>query len=73
MNKENSLSSEMEKAGIGDVILFDRRDNLCEGTVFLVRDNSVLVEISREAAKILGYEMPNTVVRHGNYTIKASC
>ncbi|MUK89693.1 DUF2187 domain-containing protein [Ornithinibacillus sp. L9] len=62
----------MERAGVGDVILFDRKDNLCEGKVFLVRDNSVLVEISKEAAKILGYEMPNTVVRHGNYKIKTS-
>ncbi|SES87635.1 hypothetical protein SAMN05216389_10313 [Oceanobacillus limi] len=66
----NNVSSGKTTANIGDVILFDRKDNLYEGTVFLVRDNSVLVEISKESAKVLGYEMPNTVVRHGNYTIK---
>ncbi|WP_257988600.1 YkvS family protein [Bacillus sp. V33-4] len=57
------------KAKKGDTILFERKDTSCEGEVFLVRENSVLVEISREAARIFGYETPNTVVGHGNYMI----
>ena len=58
-----------ETANVGDVVLFDRRNGQYEGKVFQVRENSVLVELSRDAAKILGYEMPNTVVRHGKYSI----
>ncbi|MFS0673169.1 DUF2187 family protein [Ornithinibacillus sp. 179-J 7C1 HS] len=58
-----------ETASIGDTVLFDRRNGQYEGKVFQVRENSVLVELSKDAAKILGYEMPNTVVRHGRYSI----
>jgi len=58
-----------ETANVGDVVLFDRRNQQYEGKVFQVRENSVLVELSKDAAKILGYEMPNTVVRHGKYSI----
>lgn len=58
-----------ETANVGDVVLFDRRNQQYEGKVFQVRENSVLVELSKEAAKVLGYEMPNTVVRHGKYSI----
>lgn len=69
-NAKTGLSSKV-KAQIGDIIQFNRKDDKYEGTVFIVRENSVLVEISKESAKTLGYEMPNTVVRHGNYVIKA--
>lgn len=70
-NTKKALSSK-KKAKIGDIILFNRKNSNFEGKVFIVRDNSVLVEISKESAKKLGYEMPNTVVRHGNYIIKSS-
>ncbi|GGA64245.1 DUF2187 family protein [Ornithinibacillus halotolerans] len=56
-------------ANVGDLVLFDRRNNQYEGKVFQVRENSVLVELDKDAAKVLGYEMPNTVVRHGKYSI----
>ncbi|MEN2767284.1 DUF2187 family protein [Ornithinibacillus xuwenensis] len=56
-------------ANVGDTVLFDRKNNQYEGKVFQVRENSVLVELSKDAANILGYEMPNTVVRHGKYMI----
>lgn len=58
-----------ETANVGDMVLFDRRNQQYEGKVFQVRENSVLVELSKDAAKVLGYEMPNTVVRHGKYSI----
>lgn len=61
-----------KKAVPGDTILFKRKDNTCEGKVFLVRDNSVLVDISEQTAKGLGYETLNTVVGHGNYIVKFS-
>lgn len=67
-----SISSIRKKACIGDVIFFNRRGKNYEGKVFLVRPETVIVEISNKAAKMLGYERPNTVVRHGNYSIKAS-
>lgn len=71
MENTKSGSSSKSRAKIGDIILFTRKHNNYEGKVFTVRDTSVLVEISKESAKSLGYEMPNTVVRHGNYIIKS--
>ncbi|WP_156291942.1 DUF2187 family protein [Oceanobacillus salinisoli] len=69
MEKSNHNSIKKNKASIGDKVIFDRKNNQYEGKVFQVRDASVLVEISKESAKTLGYELPNTVVRHGNYMI----
>jgi uncharacterized protein YkvS len=63
------MTNSMQTASIGDIVLFDRRNQQHQGKVFQVRENSVLVELTKEAAKILGYEMPNTVVRHGKYSI----
>lgn len=67
-----SISSIRKKARIGDVIFFNRRGKKYEGKVFLVKPETVIVEISNEAARMLGYERPNTVVRHGNYSINKS-
>lgn len=72
MQKDNKVFFNRKKATIGDVILFERNNKMYEGKVFLVRPKSVLVEISNEAAKVLGYEQPNTVVGHGNYFILAN-
>ncbi|MEH7125069.1 DUF2187 family protein [Bacillus sp. JJ1773] len=69
MQKEKSEFSGKKRAIAGDAILFERRSNTYKGRVFLVRTNSVLVEISSKDAKALGYEMPNTVVRHGKYIL----
>ena len=69
MQKEKNVFLNRIKANRGDVILFERNNNTYEGTVFLVRSNRVLVEISHTDAKILGYEQPNTVVGHGKYNI----
>lgn len=56
-------------ASKGDSILFSRRGNEIEGKVFLVRDNSVLVDISSTDAFLLGLESSKTVVAHKNYKI----
>ncbi|QED46849.1 DUF2187 family protein [Cytobacillus dafuensis] len=69
MQKEKNEFSDQKRANSGDIILFERKSNIYEGKVFLVRTNSVLVEISSKDAKTLGYEMPNTVVRHGKYSL----
>ncbi|MBY0122823.1 DUF2187 family protein [Bacillus sp. S/N-304-OC-R1] len=69
MQKEKSEFSDKKRANAGDIILFERKSNIYEGKVFLVRTNSVLVEISNKDAKALGYEQPNTVVRHGKYNL----
>lgn len=69
MQKEKKAFLNRKKANTGDVILFERNNNTYEGIVFLVRPNSVLVKISSKAATTLGYEQPNTVVRHGKYSV----
>lgn len=70
MQEANKISYSRKQAKVGDTILFERKEMSCEGIVFQVRENSVLVEISKEMAQMLDYETPNTVVRHGNYMIK---
>ncbi|MDE3841060.1 hypothetical protein C0966_17500 (plasmid) [Bacillus methanolicus] len=35
----------------------------------MVRDNSVIIEISKDTAKELGYENNRTVVNHSNYVV----
>lgn len=69
MTKEKSILAMTREADIGDVILFERNEQAYEGTVYLVRENSVIVDISEEAAEELGYPRPNTVVRHGKYVV----
>lgn len=69
MAKENRLLVLKNKADKGDVILFERKKSLYHGTVYHVREQSVLVEISYEAAEQLGYPRANTVVGHGNYLV----
>ncbi|MBB6444056.1 DUF2187 family protein [Bacillus benzoevorans] len=69
MHTDHTLLPKKKEAKIGDVILFERNEHVYEGTVFLVRENSVLIDISRDAAEELGYEQPNTVVGHGKYTV----
>ncbi|WP_156291259.1 DUF2187 family protein [Oceanobacillus salinisoli] len=69
MKKAKNNLSLKNNVSVGDKVVFDRKNNQYEGKVFQVRDNSVLVEISKESARTLGYELPNTVVRHGNYMI----
>lgn len=59
----------IRQASKGDSILFSRRGNEIQGKVFLVRDNSVLVDISATDAFLLGLESSNTVVAHKNYKI----
>lgn len=71
MQKENMVFSNGIIANEGDVILFKRKEKTYKGKVFFVRNNSVLVEISNEAAESLGYEQPNTVVGHGNYIVSS--
>ncbi|AIE60212.1 DUF2187 family protein [Bacillus methanolicus] len=63
------MAKKARKAKIGDHILFLRKDQTFLGIVEIVRDNSVIVEISKEAAKELGYETNKTVVKHFNYVV----
>lgn len=58
-----------KRAKIGDQISFMRKDHTLEGTVEIVRDNSVIVDVSKEAADSLGYDTTKTVVKHSNYMI----
>lgn len=69
MPKEIGLVVKKNKAEKGDVILFERKERLYQGTVYHVRDQSVVVEISTDAAEFLGYPRENTIVGHGNYLV----
>lgn len=53
----------------GSQIVFNRASLEIMGLVVLVRENSVMVEISAEDAKELHYENNVTIVRHGKYRI----
>jgi uncharacterized protein YkvS len=57
------------KAKIGDLISFQRKDLSIEGEVEIVRDNSVIVRISDNTNGKPEYETAKTVVRHSNYVI----
>lgn len=57
------------KVKIGDNVMFERKDKTIIGIVEIVRDNSVIVEIPKEAAIHLDYETNKTVVKHQNYTV----
>lgn len=72
MSKEIGLLVTKNKADKGDVILFERKQRLYHGTVYHVREQSVVVEISSDAAEYLGYPRANTVVGHGNYLVCTS-
>jgi uncharacterized protein YkvS len=54
-----------KKANVGDQIQFFRRGILMSGMVYVVRDNSVCVEISRYDATRSDLENNTTVVAHG--------
>jgi len=57
------------RAKLGDRISFYRKELSFTGVVEIVRDNSVIIEMSREAAQALGYETTKTVVKHSNYEV----
>lgn len=57
------------KAGLGQKIRFKRNNMVITGIVSLVKDNSVIVDISNEDAKKLEYSTNKTVVNHSNYEI----
>lgn len=65
------MSIVKKQASVGDTIVFERKDMHFEGIVYLIRENSVLVDISKEAANLLDYETNRTVVAHGNYGVIA--
>lgn len=60
------------KAKIGDRISFQRKEITIEGVVGVVRDNSVIVDISAESSQSLHYDTTKTVVKHSNYVVISS-
>ncbi len=65
----NVKIQQLTKVKVGDTITFNRKDRAHEGIVYKVKENSVLVEMSKDSQIYLGYENRNTVVSHINYTI----
>jgi uncharacterized protein YkvS len=51
----------------GDKVTFSRNGMLFEGTVVTINENTVIVEISEDDAKLLLLPNNRTVVRHSNY------
>jgi uncharacterized protein YkvS len=60
------------KAKEGDKILFERNSMLIIGEVCKVREESVIVTISKSDAEELKIDTPLTVVSHKNYQIMKS-
>ncbi|HWO76564.1 MAG TPA: DUF2187 family protein [Bacillus sp. (in: firmicutes)] len=60
------------KAKIGDLISFQRKEITIEGVVEVVRENSVIVEISMESSQSLHYDTTKTVVNHAKYAVLSS-
>lgn len=58
-----------QKAREGQPVIFTRKGSSIIGKVRIVRENSVLVEISKDAAEFLNIETNLTVVSHQNYKI----
>ncbi|MED1201641.1 DUF2187 family protein [Heyndrickxia acidicola] len=67
--KENAKVTTQQKARIGDVVRFIRKDKTFTGTVITIRENSVIVELSPKMGMLLGYDNNLTVVSHRNYLI----
>lgn len=66
--KNNFKKNNIAKAG--DIILFQRKEQNFFAEVIHVRENSVIVELSKKTDKdILGIETNRTVVAHLNYEI----
>ncbi|RTR26560.1 DUF2187 domain-containing protein [Robertmurraya yapensis] len=57
------------KAKIGDTIQFSRKGITVEGNVTMIRENSVLVEISLDSSKELNLENTRTIVNHSKYKV----
>jgi uncharacterized protein YkvS len=55
------------KAKTGDQVTFSRNGMIFEGTVVTLNENTAIVEISEDDAKLLLLPNNRTVVRHSNY------
>lgn len=56
-------------ADTGDTILFHRQGQQFTGKVVKVKEESVLVSLTHQDAKLLHIETPITVVAHKNYQL----
>ncbi|KKI89888.1 hypothetical protein WQ54_22340 [Bacillus sp. SA1-12] len=61
--KENNVAKE------GEMVRFKRNGLVILGEVVKVRDESVIVQISKSDAEEINVETPLTVVSHKNYQI----
>lgn len=66
----NSINKEKVNKGlVDDFIQFERHGIVVFGQILLERENSVMVRINKDIAKIFSLETNATIVRHGNYEI----
>ena len=62
----------IDKANKGDLIEFDRENQVLQGIVEIVRENSVMVDLTyNDNYKKLEEKHKKTIVAHHNYTIIA--
>jgi uncharacterized protein YkvS len=61
--------TEIKVANTGDKILFQRKGQKITGKVVKVKEESVLVSVTQQDAKLLHIETPITVVAHKNYQL----
>lgn len=67
--KSNKKAIRVINTKIGNKIEFERRGRKLEGLVTNVRENTVIVELSKEGIDFLELENEFTVVNHSNYKI----
>lgn len=69
INTATKGRKQVKNAKVGDSIYFTRKKLTIFGTVQMVRDNSVIVEIGPLESVHLGIPGQSTVVAHKNYVV----
>ncbi|MCM3585922.1 YkvS family protein [Mesobacillus maritimus] len=64
-----TLTKQKRVANLGEKVRFMRNDMIIVGEVTIVKDESVIVNVSRSDARRLNIDTPLTVVAHKNYQV----
>lgn len=67
--KEKPVSDFVAARHIDEEISFFRNDHQVYGTIYKILENSVIVQISKEDADLIGSPSNLTVVSHKNYSV----
>ncbi|MCA1057052.1 YkvS family protein [Rossellomorea aquimaris] len=65
----NNFLYSKDYANLGDTIEFKRKKQIINGVVTSLRENTVIVKMDKDVAKLLDLPDDQTVVAHKNYVI----